>query len=56
MRVQLEVGNKTVDLEYNTGIYATADKKKIFLGLLFDALNAVGYSKKDLLNEIVGEE
>lgn len=51
MRVQLEVGNKTVDVEDNTNPYQTASEKKMFLTLLRDALKAVGYTEIDLLKE-----
>lgn len=51
MRVVLEVGNKTVELEDNTSPYPTADEKKMFLKIVEDALKAVGYSVKDFLDD-----
>lgn len=51
MRVLLEVNNKTVDLEDNTNPYPTADEKKMFLKIVEDALNAVGYKVTDFLED-----
>ena len=50
MRVQLEVGNKNIDLENRLDAYKTDSEKDLFLGLVRDALVAMGYSEVDLLN------
>lgn len=53
MRVVLEVGNKTVELENNVDHYPTAEEKKMFLELVESALKAVGYSVKDFFDDEV---
>ena len=50
MRVQLEVGNKNIDLENRLDVYKTDSENDLFLGLVRDALVAMGYSDVDLLN------
>lgn len=50
MRIQLEVGNKGIDLNNRLDVYETAAESELFLGLLRDALMALGYSEVDLLN------
>lgn len=50
MRVQLEVGNKNIDLENRLDVYKTDSENDLFLGLVRDALVAMGYSEVDLLN------
>lgn len=50
MRVQLEVGNKNIDLENRLDVYKTDSEDDLFLGLVRDALVAMGYSEVDLLN------
>lgn len=49
MRVQLEVGSKEIDLNNRLDVYKTADEDSLFLGLVRDALIALGYSEVDLL-------
>ena len=50
MRVQLEVGNKSIDLENRLDVYKTDSENDLFLGLVRDALVAMGYSEVDLLD------
>ena len=50
MRVQLEVGNKNIDLENRLDSYRTDSEDDLFLGLVRDALVALGYSEVDLLD------
>ena len=50
MRVQLEVGNKNIDLENRLDVYKTDSENDLFLGLVRDALVAMGYSEIDLLD------
>ena len=50
MRVQLEVGNKNIDLENRLHAYRTDSENDLFLGLVRDALVALGYSEVDLLD------
>ena len=50
MRVQLEVGNKNIDLENRLDAYKTDSENDLFLGLVRDALVAMGYSEVDLLD------
>ena len=50
MRVQLEVGGKNIDLENRLDEYRTASENDLFLGLVRDALVALGYSEVDLLD------
>ena len=50
MRVQLEVGNKNIDLENRLDVYKTDSENDLFLGLVRDALVAMGYSEVDLLD------
>lgn len=50
MRVQLEVGNKNIDLENRLDVYKTDSENDLFLGLVRDALVALGYSEVDLLD------
>ena len=49
MRVQLEVGNKNIDLENRIDVYRMDSENDLFLGLVRDALVALGYSEVDLL-------
>lgn len=48
MRVQLEVSNKTVDIEDTTNPYPTAQGKTMFLDILHIALDGVGITIKDI--------
>ena len=50
MRVQLEVGNKNIDLENRLYVYKTDSEDDLFLGLVRDALVAMGYSEVDLID------
>lgn len=50
MRVQLEVGNKDIDLQNRLDHYRTDDENELFLGLVRDALVALGYTELDLIS------
>ncbi len=54
MRVQLEVGNHSVDVENSTNPYPTAEESQMFFDLLKGALEAIGYSELEMLVYITG--
>lgn len=54
MRVQLEVGDHTVDVENNMNPYPTAEQDQMFFDLLKGALQSVGYSELDMLVYLTG--
>jgi len=54
MRVQLEVGNRSVDVENNADVYPTAEENQMFFDLLRRGLMALGYTELEMLVYLTG--
>lgn len=54
MRIQLDRGDKTVDLEHNLDVYKTAERDEIFFDLLKKSLLALGYNELEMMVYISG--
>lgn len=56
MRVQLDTGSKSVDLENVSSNLHSWEKSDAFIRLVLDAMQSIGYTKKDVLKVIAGED
>ena len=56
MKVQLDRGDKTVDLEEHLDVYKTAERDTIFFDLLKKSLLALGYTELEMLVYLTGSQ
>lgn len=54
MRVQLEVGDRSVDVENNPRGYLGGQQDQMFFDLLRGALEAIGYTELEMLMYLTG--
>lgn len=54
MRVQLDRGDMSVDLEESLGVYRSADRDTIFFNLLKSALLSLGYTELEMFAHFSG--
>ena len=56
MRVQLDTGSKSVDLENVSSSLYSWEQSDAFIRLVLDAMQSIGYTEKDVLKVIAGED